>query len=105
MFRLALRQWWNRIESSSRNGRLAGRRDRPRTRLDLECLEDRVLLSLTPHVILDGLSSPSGLVAIGQTLFFAADDGIHGSQLWKSNGTAAGTVLVSSTASDPQLLT
>ena len=105
MFRLALRQWWNRIESSSRNGRLAGRRDRPRTRLDLECLEDRVLLSLTPHVILDGLSSPSGLVAIGQTLFFAADDGIHGTQLWKTDGTAVGTALLSTTASDPQLLT
>src|SRR5262245_55994180 len=34
------------------------------------------------------------LTAVGKTLFFAADDGVHGEELWKSNGTAAGTVLV-----------
>ena len=28
------------------------------------------------------------------TLFFAANDGMHGVELWKSDGTAAGTVLV-----------
>jgi RNA polymerase sigma factor (sigma-70 family) len=34
------------------------------------------------------------LTAVGKTLFFAADDGKHGRQLWKSDGTAAGTLLV-----------
>ena len=31
-------------------------------------------------------SSPSELTAVGRTLFFQADDGIHGLELWKSAG-------------------
>ena len=31
---------------------------------------------------------------VNNTLFFSADDGAHGDELWKSNGTGAGTVLV-----------
>ena len=37
---------------------------------------------------------PSCLTGVGRTLFFTADDGIHGRELWKSDGTEAGTVLV-----------
>jgi ELWxxDGT repeat protein len=32
--------------------------------------------------------------SIGSTLYFAANDGVHGMELWKSDGTEAGTVLV-----------
>jgi len=39
-------------------------------------------------------SNPSRLVNVGGTLFFRADDGINGPQLWRSDGTAAGTVMV-----------
>ncbi|WP_083680887.1 ELWxxDGT repeat protein [Archangium sp. Cb G35] len=39
--------------------------------------------------------SRTGAVRVGQTLFFSADDGVHGLELWKSNGSAYGTALVS----------
>lgn len=41
----------------------------------------------------DGLSN-SRLVAIGNTVYFAAIDGVNGRELWKSDGTDAGTVMV-----------
>ena len=51
-------------------------------------------------------SYPSDLTNVNGTLFFTADDGTNGRELWKSDGTAAGTVLVKdirpgSTGSDP----
>jgi ELWxxDGT repeat protein len=39
-------------------------------------------------------SQPHELVAVGSTLFFAAWDGVHGYELWRSDGTAAGTTMV-----------
>ncbi len=46
----------------------------------------------TPAV---AISNPHGLtVADDGTLYFAADDGVDGDALWKSDGTAAGTTLV-----------
>jgi len=38
-------------------------------------------------------SNPNSLTAVGNTLFFTADDG-NDIELWKSDGTASGTVLV-----------
>ncbi len=32
--------------------------------------------------------------AFGNAVLFAADDGVHGSELWTSNGTAAGTFMI-----------
>jgi ELWxxDGT repeat protein len=39
-------------------------------------------------------SNPLHLTNVNGTLFFIADDGLHGKELWKSDGTEAGTVLV-----------
>jgi ELWxxDGT repeat protein len=75
-------------------------RARPRRKpIGLEALEDRITPTLTPQMVLDinpGIwsSSPGGMVAIGSTVYFTADDGLHAYELWKSDGTAAGTTLV-----------
>jgi ELWxxDGT repeat protein len=39
-------------------------------------------------------SGPYELFSVGDTLFFEADDGVNGDELWKSDGTEAGTVMV-----------
>ncbi|MBS0182918.1 MAG: cadherin-like domain-containing protein [Nitrospira sp.] len=55
-------------------------------------------------------SGPSNFVNVNGMLFFTADNGVNGQELWKSDGTAAGTVLVKDivagfTGSNPQYLT
>ena len=34
------------------------------------------------------------MIAVGSTLYFSANDGSNGAELWKSNGTSSGTVMV-----------
>jgi ELWxxDGT repeat protein len=90
------RRWCNSLRRAKPARPVSRARPR-RQRLCLEALEDRVTPSLTPQMVLDigvGSSNPSQLVAIGSTTYFTADDGVHGVELWKTDGTAAGTVLV-----------
>ncbi|MBI1814828.1 MAG: DUF4215 domain-containing protein [Deltaproteobacteria bacterium] len=41
-----------------------------------------------------GSSRPGGMINVNGLLFFNANDGVHGQELWKSDGTATGTVMV-----------
>jgi len=43
----------------------------------------------------------AGFSAIGNTIYFTADDGSSGSELWKSDGTTAGTVRVADITPGP----
>ena len=57
-----------------------------------------------------GGSDPRTLVTAGERVFFSANDGTHGRELWVSDGTAAGTRLVKdirrgATGSQPDTLT
>jgi hypothetical protein len=65
--------------------------------------------TLVRDINLTGSSNPSHMTAVGSTLFFAANDGVHGNELWKSDGTYAGTKMVKNIrplgkSSDPENL-
>ena len=51
-------------------------------------------LTLLKDINPGGSSFPTYLTKVGSTLFFAANDGVHGTELWKTDGTAAGTKMV-----------
>jgi ELWxxDGT repeat protein len=66
-------------------GRPASRGQGP-GRLAVEPLEERTLLSG---------STPLNFTAVNGALFFTTEDPAYGAELWRSDGTQAGTTLVS----------
>src|SRR5437868_4618465 len=68
-------------------------------RLALEVLESRRLLAVDFNLLKDIRisgpgSDPAKFTEVGSVVFFAANDGSSGVELWKSDGTDAGTVRV-----------
>src|SRR3954447_6430719 len=59
----------------------------------LEQLESRRLLSANLVADVGGVY-PTDAAMVGGVSFFSANDGVHGTELWKSNGTIAGTKIV-----------
>lgn len=49
---------------------------------------------VNPSVNLAGSSAPGSFFTLGGTTYFYANDGLHGSEMFKSDGTEAGTGLV-----------
>lgn len=82
----------NLTNSSSR--RSTNNPARQESRLLVEALEDRYLL--TANLFMDintggANSSPDNLLVVGNNLFFTANDGTTGTELWISDGTVNGT--------------
>ena len=81
--------------------RVSHRRNRNHQAL-IEALEPRRLLSSAVFLgDLNASGSSIDLTTLGtarlgvnDTFYFAANDGVHGKELWKSDGTADGTVMV-----------
>ncbi|MDP3185531.1 MAG: hypothetical protein Q8M58_09700 [Anaerolineales bacterium] len=49
---------------------------------------------LVKEINLAGDSNPQYLFGQGSTLYFTADNGIHGEEIWRSNGTSDGTYMI-----------
>ncbi len=90
-----------RKEKRATHRRIVGRyRANHRSQLGFEVLEKRHLLSGVPQLVQDiditsEGSYPEDFEMVGNIVYFAADNGINGRELWRTNGTEPGTFMVS----------
>lgn len=63
------------------------------------------LSAQTPVLLKDinptGASMPSAITCFGDVAYFQANDGVHGAELWRTDGTESGTVLVKDIVDGP----
>ena len=77
--------WWTRPEQR--------RRIRRKKRAQRgERLESRCLLAADP--LFPAFQIGSEFLEVGNLTYFVADDGVHGHELWKTDGTPSGTELI-----------
>src|SRR5260370_42023969 len=96
---IMISSFWSNLTSHRRRVRRKGSDFRLRQLVWRPCLEEleaRTLLSLSAMLLKDinpGLadSGPREFVTINKTTFFSADDGVHGKELWRTDGTRGGT--------------
>src|SRR5919202_1233543 len=65
----------------------------PSFRPQVENLENRALLTTLAPVDFGASMTPPA-VALNGVLYFGAKEGVHGTELWRSDGTSAGTFLL-----------
>ncbi len=62
--------------------------------LDGQMQQARMVTAVNATGTAFGVDRWAGLVNANGTLYFVANDGVHGAELWKSDGSAAGTMMV-----------
>lgn len=85
------RSWFGARQYPHRNTRFV--------RVRLESLEDRLAPAASMVSDINQIPTatginPANMTRFGDELFFASEDPVHGVELWKSDGTPEGTVLV-----------
>src|SRR5262249_12819330 len=96
------------FQKSRRTRYVVAQRRRRKPQFVVEPLEGRALLTLIPVDFGATITGPT--VAMNGALYFSANNGVNGNELWKSAGTAAGTRMLKdihpgSLPSNPSYLT